>query len=309
MARWSNLGGFWVEWWIYFWWSKKHGDLINKNEIQATKMGAGWMVTWMVGSYIQSDADAEIHGRNGEARWMPTWDTSLPAWSWNTKPKDRRCSKRSRREALGSCRWDHDDQYAGEVTCMPCGNAMYAVGVSPVTCSAPGWGHWRCRPLGYTWVCGMFIPVRKIPEKNGGFSECSMWIPKILDSNGWNPEGIPSLLQTFSDPWILRGLSAEFDAVYGRVTLWPDGWRMPYLSETGMERSAHCDLAMPISWGTYWFTNDEPWFRGEAIKIAFYWDWMENLGMWTLGVQQPSSVLFNLANGNPSSVNWRFTLW
>ena len=28
-----------------------------------------------------------------------------------------------------------------------------------------------------------------------------------------------------------RGLSAEFDAVYGRVTLWPDGWRMPYLSD------------------------------------------------------------------------------
>jgi hypothetical protein len=46
----------------------------------------------------------------------------------------------------------------------------------------------------------MFIPVRKNPEKNGGDPICSMWIPKILDSNGWNPEGIPSLLQAFSDP-------------------------------------------------------------------------------------------------------------
>jgi len=276
-----------------------------------SKMG-GWMRSW-------------IHGRNGEARWMPTWDTSLPAWSWNTKPKDRRCSKRSRREALGSCRWDHDDQYAGEVcvgfdmgkvrssfvvyTCMPCGNAMYAVGVPPVTCSAPGWGHWRCRPLGYTWVCGMFIPVRKNPEKNGGDPICSMWIPKILDSNGWNPEGIPSLLQAFSDPWILRGLSAEFDAVYGRVTLWPDGWRMPYLSETGMEWLARCDLAMPISWGTYWLTNYEPLIPWWSNKNRVLLGLNAKCGDVNARISTALFVLFNLANGNPSSVNWRFTLW
>ena len=33
MTRWSNFGGFWVEWWICFWWGKKHGDLIKN----------GWM--------------------------------------------------------------------------------------------------------------------------------------------------------------------------------------------------------------------------------------------------------------------------
>lgn len=35
----------------------------------------------------------------------------------------------------------------------------------------------------------------------------------------------------------IAGLSAEFDAVYGRVTLWPDGWRMPYLSEIKFGRA------------------------------------------------------------------------
>jgi len=35
----------------------------------------------------------------------------------------------------------------------------------------------------------------------------------------------------------IAGLCGEFDAVYGRVTLWPDGWRMPYLSEIKFGRA------------------------------------------------------------------------
>ncbi|CAJ1441821.1 unnamed protein product [Effrenium voratum] len=35
----------------------------------------------------------------------------------------------------------------------------------------------------------------------------------------------------------IAGLCAEFDPVYGRISLWPDGWRMPYLSEIKFGRA------------------------------------------------------------------------